>query len=188
MSTTVSRDDRIAGPVATIGVIGALGFAGTALAQAVDPVDALGWSIPSAIASVLLVGAVIGLWRSGAAGSSRVVPTALVVVASGWLVMAAAQVVTRIRGEGITALYILATLLLFVGMAPVGVAVVRGGIWTGWRRWTPLLCAAYLLVASPLFGVPGAPGLLAVAGLGVCWLGLGSALLRRRAPALGAPA
>lgn len=181
MSIVVGSADRTVRPAATTGVVGALGFLGTALAQAADPVHAVRWNIPSAVAALLLVGAVVGLWRSGAAGSSRVARIGLVVVASGWAAMAVALVVAQARGEEITALYIVATILHVVGMTPVGVAVLRVGVWTGWRRWMPLLCAAYLLAGSPLFGMPGTPGLLGVAGWGACWLGLGSALLRRPA-------
>lgn len=49
-------------------------------------------------------------------------------------------------------------------MVPVGVAVLRAGVWTGWRRWMPALCPGYLLAASPLFGAPGALGLPGVTG------------------------
>ena len=185
MSAVVSRADRIVGPAATIGVVGAVGHVGTALAQAADPIHALQWTIPSAIASVLLIATVIGLWRSGAIGGGRVVRIGLVVIASGLILIAVAQVVTWVRGEEIAALYIAATLLHVIGMAPVGVAVLRAGVWTGWRRWMPLLCAAYPLIASPLFAIPGTPGYLAVAGWGACWLGLGSALLRRATPNRG---
>lgn len=187
MSIVVSSADQTVRPAAIAGVVGALGFLGTALAQAADPVHALRWNIPSAIASLLLIGAVVGLWRSGAAGGSRLAQVGLVMVAAGWVMMAVAQVVAQVRGEEITALYIVATLLHVVGMTPVGVAVLRAGVWTGWPRWIPLLCAAYLLVASPLFGMPGLPGLLGVAGWGACWLGLSSALLRRQAVAAGSP-
>lgn len=180
MSVVVSPADRAVRPAAIAGVVGALGFLGTALAQAADPVDALRWNIPSAIAALLLIGAVVALWRTGAAGPGRVAQVGLAVVASGWVAMAVAQVVAQVRGEEITAIYIVASILHFVGMAPVGVAVLRAGVWTGWRRWMPLLCAVYLLVGSPLFGMPGTPGLLGVAGWGACWLALASALLRRR--------
>jgi putative effector of murein hydrolase LrgA (UPF0299 family) len=99
MSVVVSSADRTARPAAIAGVVGALGFLGTALAQAADPVQALRWNVLSAIAALLLVGAVIGLWRSGAAGSGRVARIGLVVVASGWVAMAVAQVVAQVRGR-----------------------------------------------------------------------------------------
>lgn len=130
----------------------------------------------------------VGLWRSGVTGGGRAARAGLVVVAAGWVVMAIAQVVAQVRGAEITAIYVVATLLHVVGMAPVAVAVLRAGVWTGWARWMPVLCTAYLVAASPLFGVPGTPGLLAVAGWGVCWLGLGSALLRRQAVPVHDPA
>lgn len=177
MSVVDSSAARTVRPVAIAGVVGALGFLGTALVQAADPAGALAWNVPSAVAGLLMVGTVVGLWRSGAAGRGGLVRAGLAVVAAGWVAMALAQVVAVVRGEEITAIYVVATVLHFVGMAPVGVAALRAGVWTGWRRWTPLLCAAYLVVASPLFGAPGALGLLGVAGWGVCWLVLGVALL-----------
>jgi hypothetical protein len=180
MSVDVGRTGRSTRRAALAGVIGALGFLGTALAQAADPTLAVRWNVVAAIAAVLLVGTVAALSRSGAAGGGRPAGAGLVATALGWVTIAAALVVSLLRGEDATSLYIAATVLHFGGMVVAGVAVARAGVWTGWRRWAPLLCGVYVAAASPLFSLPGVPGFLAVAGWGACWLLLGIALVARR--------
>ena len=174
------RTQQAVRPAAVAGAIGAVGYLGAALVQAADQSVAVRWNVPTAVAALLLVGAVAALNRSGATGNGRAARIGLAATAVGWVTIAAALVVSQLRGEDATALYIVATLLHFTGMVTAGVAVVRAGVWTGWRRWTPLLCGVYAGAASPLFALPGTPGYLAVAGWGACWLLLGAALLARR--------
>ena len=169
-----------------VGVVGAVGYLGAALVQAADPLrpDATGFAsrnIPSAIAALLLVATVVGLARSGVAGNRRAARIGMIAVALGWVTTAAAHVISQLRGEDFPPPYIIATVLQFIGMMLIGVAVLRAGGWTRWPRWVPLGCALYLVSASPSLGLPDAPGHLAVAGWGVCWLVLGLVLLRHPA-------
>lgn len=178
----MSADTRPVGPPALVGVVGVLGYLAVSLVQAADPLtpaDA-GFTlrnIPSVVAALLLVGAVVGLARSVAAGTGRAVRMGLAAVALGWVLIAIAQVVSQLRGEDYPPPYIAATVLHVFGMLPAAVAVLRGGVWTGWRRWVPLLCAVYLAAASPFLAMPGTPSFLLGAGWGACWLLLGIVLL-----------
>ncbi len=183
MSTLVETRtdrDRAVRAMAIIGIAGALGYLALAAAQAVaspppDLADTL-----AALCALLLVGGVVGLARSRVAGDGWPARIGLGLAAVGWVMVAAGYVVSGILGAEVTVLFAIGTGLLWLGMLLAGVAVLRAGVWRGWRRIVPLLSAGYLLVAMPLFGVDGPVGYLAGAGLGVCWLLIGVALLAPR--------
>ena len=72
-------------------------------------------------------------------------------------------------------------------MLLMGIAVVRAGIWSGWRKFSPLIVGQYLLVM--VFGYPLLESYQALTGGGtedldlvlraiwfLCWLPLGVAL------------
>jgi hypothetical protein len=169
-----------------LGTIGAAVFTGVGVLQTIDPTFPgepafAARNAPSAIGALLMVGLVVGLHRSGAAGDRRLVRLGLAAAALGWVVDAAAQLISQAMGVDYPPPYILATALLLFGMLLPGVAVLRQGVWSGWRRWTPLVTVIYLAAASPLFATPGALANLAGAFWGACWIALGAALLRGRA-------
>jgi hypothetical protein len=182
-----ARSGARVGLAGALGYIGALGHIGMAAAQAFDPrtPDDAGYVLRSGVAMVsalLLGGTVIALARSGAAGRVGVVRIGLVTAALGWVVTAVAPLVPQLRPGDDGSLSALATSMIVVGMLPAAVAVLRGPQWRGWRRWVPLLCAAYPVVVATALGRPSSTTPLAAAGWGLCWLALGVALLipRRR--------
>ena len=171
--------------VPVLGTVGALVFTGVGVLQTIDPTFPgepafAGRNVPSAIGALLMVGLVVGLHRSGAAGDRRLVRLGLVAAALGWVVDAAAQLISQAMGVDYPPPYIVATVLLVFGMLPPGIAALREGVWSGWRRWTPLATVIYLVVASPLLGAPGVLANLAGTGWGMIWLALGVALLTAR--------
>jgi hypothetical protein len=171
--------------VPLLGTVGALVFTGVGVLQTIDPTFPgepafAGRNVPSAIGALLMAGLVVGLHRSGAAGERRLVRLGLVAAALGWVVDAAAQLISQAMGVDYPPPYIVATVLLVFGMLPPGIAALREGVWSGWRRWTPLATVIYLVVASPLFGAPGVLANLAGTGWGMIWLALGVALLTAR--------
>lgn len=173
---------RATRPPAVVGTAGAVGYLAVALIQAVDPIGpgAPGFAFRNAVSiasTVLLIGVVVGLARTGAAGRTVPARIGLATVAAGWVMIVGAQMAVQLRGGEITALFVVATLLHVLGMITVGVAVLRGDAWSGPRRCAPLLCGVYLVAAMPLLGSPGAVGHLAIAGWAACWLLLGLAVV-----------
>ena len=168
-----------------LGTIGAAVFTGGGVLQTIDPTFPgepafAGRNAPSAIGALLMVGLVVGLHRSGAAGDRRLVRLGLVAAALGWVVDAAAQLISQAMGVDYPQPYIVASVLLVFGMLPPGIAALREGVWSGWRRWIPLATVIYLAAASPLLGAPGVQANLAGACWGMIWLALGVALLTAR--------
>lgn len=157
---------------------GALGYIAFSAAQAVDPLRLPElWYSLAALSALLLVGGVVGLGRSRTAGDGRAGRIGLGVAAAGWVLIGAAYLASGILRAEVVMLFATGTGLLWLGMLLAGVAVLRAGVWHGWRRAVPLLSAGYLLVATPLFGLDGPVSHLAGSGVGACWLTLGVALL-----------
>ena len=168
-----------------LGTLGALVFTGVGVLQTIDPTFAgepafAGRNVPSAIGALLMAGLVVGLHRSGAAGGRPLVRLGLVAAGLGWVVNAAAQLISQAMGVDYPPPYIVASALLVFGMLPPGVATLREGVWSGWRRWTPLATVIVLFVASPFLGAPGVASDAAGTVWGACWLVLGVALLTAR--------
>lgn len=142
-----------------------------------DPGYALRTTLIAA-AYLLLLGGVIGLARSGAAGDGWLGRIGLPMAGLGWLASAIAQIVLQIDFTlAETVIFPAATVLLGLGMLLAGAAVLRARCWHGWHRIVPLLCGLYpFVVIFPVFAALGGPSFLALAGFGLCWLALGIAL------------
>jgi hypothetical protein len=130
------------------------------------------------IAYLLLLAAVIGLGRTGAAGGGWPARVGLVVAGLGWVLSAVAQFVLSVDLDlAEKVLFPVATILIAVGMIVAGVGVLRAHQWTGWHRGAPLICGLYpLLVIFPVFAATGGPNFLVLSGWGACWLALGVSL------------
>jgi hypothetical protein len=177
-TTTIRPAVRIAGICGTVGALGYIGLElGDVAAQLRPALDPVGLAVLGAVSSVLMISAVYGLALSGAAGRGWSASVGLWAAGLGWAAIAAGYVVSAAIRDDAWQLFVLGSALSFIGMGTAGVAVVRFRSWTGWRRWVPLSCAGYLLAASPFFGAEGSAAGLAGAGLGLCWLALGVALL-----------
>lgn len=163
-------------------VIGAIVQAGCGIAQIIDPLAAgqPGFGLRNtvvAIAQLLLLAGLIGLARTGAAGATRLgrVGLAAAIGASGLLVIA--ELVEPFAETTAVPIYGVASPLLGVGMVFIGIAILRTGHWTGWRRFAPLACGIYVLgVLLPAFAISGGPNFVALTALNLCWLAVGVAL------------
>ena len=71
------------------------------------------------------------------------------------------------------------TVLTMIGMLMTGVAVLRHGRWTGWRRFTPVAVGAWMVAMIPLQFTAALP--LAVAVYAVAVAALGVAMIGERA-------
>lgn len=172
MVDATAAEPRHAKPWGYAVVAGALGYLAGAISGAAVAL--------TAVAALLLVAGPVALDRAGLAGRSHTARAGTVVAALGWVLIALADTVAATVGAEATALYVTGTASIFLGMLVVGGAVLRAGVWSGPGRWTPLLCALYVLPAGPFFGRDDALGALSVAGWMLPWLALGVALLRRR--------
>ena len=67
------------------------------------------------------------------------------------------------------------TLLTAVGLIIAGMATLRSGAWSGWRRYAPLVLGAWMVAMMPLQFTPALP--LAVGIYALAVMGLGVALI-----------
>lgn len=196
----MTADSRHHPPAATVHtppargaiVLGAAGALLQALGGVLETVDRVtvgepGFALRTTLigaAYLLLVGAVVALARSGAAGPGVAGKAGLGVAGAGWVLSAVAQLVLNADAAlAEQVLFPLATVAVGAGMAMAGVAVVRARRWLGWRRWVPLLCGIYpFAVIFPVFAATGGPSFPVLSGWGLCWLILAGALWT--APAL----
>jgi hypothetical protein len=112
---------------------------------------------------VLLLVGILGLARSGAAGSGLLGRVGLWISLVGMAALTLCEVwamtfaTSPYPGPGTDVLdtsYGVASILIGVGLVLAGVAVVRAGEWTGWRRFVPLICgvAVFVIVIPGVFG------------------------------------
>lgn len=163
-------------------VAGFLGAAMQVIGGVVETVDRVGPGEPGfafrtsviAVAYLMLLVAVIGLTRSGAAGPGWPARIGLGAVGVGFAGFAVAQVVLRVDfGLAERVLFPAATVLIGVGMIVAGVGVLRARRWRGPFRAVPLICGLYpFLVIFPAFAASGGPNFLVLSGWGACWAAL----------------
>ena len=136
------------------------------------------WWVPvlNAVSHLLLLVGVVGLVRSGAAGRGGLAASGLWLTLLGLALNSVAEFAWLIGTSAIDALFGMSALAITLGLILAGVAMVRGGRWTGSHRFTPLACGLYIpLVVGPAFALPGLLPHYAIGGWGVCWLLLGLA-------------
>ncbi len=130
----------------------------------------------NAVSHLLLLVGVLGLARARAAGRGRLAKAGVGVTLIGLAVLALAEGVSLIDMDVAIVLFSLATLALAAGPIALGVAMLRRGRWTGWRRFTPLACGLYVpLILMPSFALPGYGSNFAIGIWGICWLLIGLA-------------
>ncbi|MGH2601434.1 MAG: hypothetical protein ACRDJ9_18870 [Dehalococcoidia bacterium] len=131
----------------------------------------------NAASHLLLLVAVAGLLRSSALGSSRLGHGGLVLTLFGLVVLVLAEPTSLLNMEIAVILFSMSTLAIMIGMILAGIAMLRGGRWTGWQRFAPLACGLFIpLILVPAFALPGYASNYAIGVWGVCWLLLGLAL------------
>ena len=64
------------------------------------------------------------------------------------------------------------TLLTAVGLIMAGTAALRSGVWSGWRRYTPLVLGVWMVAMMPLQFTPALPLAVGIYALAVMALGL----------------
>lgn len=134
------------------------------------------WWIPTlnAVSHLLLLAGVVGLARAGVAGRSWLATSGLGLTILGLAVLTVAEITWLAQSPAADVLYPVATLTQMLGLILAGVAMLRAGHWTGWRRFTPLACGLFIpLVMLPSFALPGFASNYAIGLWGVCWLLLG---------------
>ena len=111
--------------------------------------------------------AVVALGRSGAAGTGVLAKLGLGLAGLGELMLAVAEVIT-VSATGLSdTLFAVAPNLVGLGLVLTGIAVIRTGRWTGWRRFVTLALGVYVFVVlTPvIIASGGPPAVAAVAGL-----------------------
>lgn len=138
--------------------------------------------LPRGLIHVGELAAVVALALCGAAGAGWPGRAGLGLAGLGTALLAVAEVLTE-AGRGVSdTLFAIAPALVGLGMLVAGVAVVRAGGWTGWRRWVVLGLGGYVFaVLTPVLiaaGGPPAPGALwALACWEALWVLVAAAVL-----------
>lgn len=130
-----------------------------------------------AISHVPLLIGMVGLARSGAAGTGWLAKLGLGITLIGSVLLIPFELILLLNvalGEMLLGFY---APLTGLGLALVGIAVLRAKHWHGWQRFTPLLCGLYpFLILIPAFAASGGPNFWAIAGWQVPFVLLGLAL------------
>ena len=64
------------------------------------------------------------------------------------------------------------TVLTSVGLIMAGTAALRSGVWSGWRRYTPLVLGVWMVAMMPLQFTPALPVAVGIYALAIMSLGL----------------
>ncbi|GAA1871403.1 hypothetical protein GCM10009836_60260 [Pseudonocardia ailaonensis] len=124
----------------------------------------------------------LGVVGSGAAGRGVLARIGAGLAGLGLVGMAVAEVLTNAAPGPSDLLFSIAPNLVGIGLILVGVAVIRAGVWSGWRRFVVLaLGIVVFVVMTPLLIVSGGPpapaGLVAVLVWEALWTLIGVAAL-----------
>ena len=83
----------------------------------------------------------------------------------------------------------LTALVQGLGLLLAGIAVLRAGRWSGWHRFTPLLCGLYtFVILIPALALSDGYNAWALAGWQIPFLLLGVALYQQRSVSVAKPA
>lgn len=172
------RTARIAAVICIVSAAAAVALIVALLADR-PPADMTPYLVPIYLAKIPVVAA---LAFTGAA-TGTVGRAGIAVTVAGLLGFVAAEVTAP--GSVSDALYAVVPLVTALGLVLAGVAVLRSGRWSGWRRYVPLVTGAWIfVVVTPLIPLVGEPGVGApaviVASIGawhLLWVALGVAVL-----------
>jgi hypothetical protein len=132
----------------------------------------------------------VALGLSGATGTGLLGKVGLGVGVLGSLLLAVAEVITLSAPATSETLFAIAPNLVGIGLILAGIAVVRTGRWTGWRRWVTLALGVYVFAGliPVVVATGGPPAYAAIAALlvwQVLWVLIAVAVLVETArPAL----
>ena len=130
-----------------------------------------------------LVAGIVGLWATGAAGTSRWARGGLVAAIAGMLMLAVTELWAITKADAtypssetdpLDAAYGVDSILCGLGLVVAGVAVARAGRWTAWRRWVPLVIGVWVFVPmTPMIVAGFVPARLGIVGWMVLFAVLG---------------
>jgi hypothetical protein len=147
------------------------------------------FTLCGAVLHLMILLGILGLIRSGVAGDGRAARIGGPLAAGGTALLFVAELLSLLvidtaesagSASAVGAVFGLATILATVGMLLLGVATLREGRWEDWRLFTPLLCGLVVLVLVPIQLTSAL--WIGVAVYGLCFAGLGVALLREASP------
>jgi hypothetical protein len=123
--------------------------------------------LPRGIIHLGELAAVVALALSGAAGTGLLGRLGLGLACLGELMLAVAEVITLSAPGTSDTLFAIAPNLVGLGLILAGIAVIRTGRFTGWRRYVTLALGIYIFVVlTPvIIAAGGPPAVPAVAGL-----------------------
>lgn len=140
------------------------------------------------LAAIALLG---GLAALGAVGTAWWGRAGLGVAVLGLVVLIAGELVDPFDAATAELLFGIAPLLTGPGLVLAGIAVLRAGRWSGWRRIVPLVAGAYLLVVFvPVVIATGTDVgfLVAITGWDLALVALGVAVVQEASVAVDAAA
>ena len=148
-----------------------------------DGATAITTSLIWAASQVLIVVGLVAFARSGAApttagrvgGRLAVAGALLYVVAHGLSLVAFDAALDDPISVAVLSCFGVGTMLTAVGLIMAGAAALRAGVWSRWRRYTPLVLGVWMVVMMPLQFTPALP--LAVGLYALAFLALGLALI-----------
>jgi uncharacterized membrane protein len=131
-----------------------------------------------ALTHALVLLGVLGFARSGAIGESVLGKIGLGLALVGGVLFIPAELSIQVDLPLGATLDGICSMVLGLGLALAGIAVLRSGRWQGWRRFIPLLFGLYpFLVINPFIFATGQPNFISIGLWGVPALLLGVALL-----------
>ena len=136
------------------------------------------------ITQVLFVVGLLAFARSGAApskaghvgGRLAVAGAMLYVVAHALSLVAYDAALDDPIAVAVLSCFGVGTLLSAVGLIMAGITTLRSGVWSGWRRYTPLALGIWMVAMMPLQFTPALP--VAVGIYAVATMALGLAMIR----------
>lgn len=104
---------------------------------------------------------------------------ALLAVTELWAITEAESTYPSSATDPLDASYGVASMLCALGLIVAGIAVLRDGPWTGWRRWVPLATGVWAIVPmTPMIMAGFVPARLGITGWMLLFAALGWALVR----------
>ena len=142
-----------------------------------------------ALAFLGILGSILGLRWSGAAGASRFATIATGIYVTGMVGFVLAAATSAVTASDDIPIAPFAALITNIGALLTGIAVLRARHWGSWQRFTPLLVFLYSFFgfSLPAIITGQEPSVFALFVFGIPWLFQGLAVYTR-AQALRAPA
>ena len=145
-----------------------------------DGATAITTSLIWAITQVLIVVGLMAFARSGAAptaagrvgGRLAVAGAVLYVIAHALTLVAYDALLDDPISRVVLSCFGVGTLLTAVGLIMAGTAGLRSGVWSGWRRYTPLVLGSWMVAMIPLQFTSALPVAVGIYALAVMALGL----------------